>query len=398
MERLLARRDVDRRVPESQAQARQGLALCLLFAAAALIQVIVGGDRWTAVHLFAAGGLTSAFSGVSVMLAATWSTAPAPAPALGTAQRAAIAIGAAGVVLARRADAPAAVVGSFGSLYAAGLLALAVLLVDTARHGTKRRFDPAVTGWASALVIAVLGSVAGIALASGSGEAALRSVHLTTNLLGFLGVAIATTVPFFGSTVVRARMNPAATPAAIHLAIGLLGGGALLAVIGLAADTPAMTAIGFGIHAVGVAAIYRVSPRPTRRQLDWAGPRLLGLWLGGLWWVVAVLATALRSGAGRTPLTGRWLLVLLIGGYAQILWASLAYLLPMLRGGGHEVLGRGFDTTRSWPTLIAIQLAVITAIAEAGSLLRILLAVALVDTAWRVIVVGAGRRHRPAPG
>lgn len=397
MERLLGRRDVDRRVPESQAHARQGLVLCLLFAATALVQVIVGGNRWTAVHLFAAGGLTSAFSGVSVMLAATWSTAPAPAPVIGLAQRGAIALGAAGVVLARRADAPAALVASFGSLYAAGLLALAVILVDTARHGTKRRFDPAVTGWASALVIAVLGTVAGIALASGSGEAALRSVHLTTNLLGFLGVAIATTVPFFGSTVVRARMNSAATPPAIHLAVGLLGGGALTAVIGLASTNRAVTATGFVVHTVGVAAIYRISPRPTRRQLDWAGPRLVGLWLGGLWWCIAILATAVRSSAGRAPLTGRWLLVLLIGGYAQILWASLAYLLPMLRGGGHELLGRGFDTTRSWPTLVAIQLAVLTAIAEAGTLLRILVAVVLADTAWRVIRVRGGRPHRPPP-
>src|SRR3546814_14742063 len=47
-------------------------------------------------------------------------------------------------------------------------------------------------------------------------------------------------------------------------------------------------------------------------------------------------------------LGGRWLLVLVVAGYGQILWGSLAYVVPMLRGGGHERLGEGFAVTRSW--------------------------------------------------
>lgn len=386
-----ARRDVDRRVPESQAQARQGLLLCLLFAVAAGLVLVSGGDRWVALHLFAAGALVSAFGGVSVMLASTWSAAPAPVPALGLAQRLAVAVGAAGVVLARSRGAGAAVLGAFGTLYVIGLLALAVLLVDTVAHGSKRRFDPAVTGWAAGLVIAALGSVAGIVFGSGAGPTGLRQVHLTTNLLGFLGVVIATTIPFFGSTVVRSKMNPAATPAAVHLAIGLLGGGALVGVIGLAADNGSITAAGLGLHGLGVLDVYRISPRPTRRQLDWAGPRLVGLWLGGFWWTVAVAASAIGALGGSVGLSGRWLPVLLIGGYAQILWASLAYLLPMLRGGGHELLGAGFARTRSPLTLIGFQAAAVGALLESGTIVRIAVAVVVLDTAWRVVTVGAGR-------
>src|SRR5699024_6542511 len=101
LESLLTRREVDRRVPESQAQARQGLLLCLLLTAAAGVVVAAAGDRWVAVHLFAAGGLVAAFSGVSVMLAATWSAAPAPVPVLGLAQRLAVVVGAVGVVITR---------------------------------------------------------------------------------------------------------------------------------------------------------------------------------------------------------------------------------------------------------------------------------------------------------
>jgi len=387
---LVTRRDVDRRVPEAQAQARQGLALCLAFAAAAAVVVVADGDRWSAVHLFVAGGLVSAFGGVSVLLAATWSAAPAPAPALGLAQRLAVALGAAGVVAGRElADSPG-LTGAFGTVYALGLLGLAALLVDVVRHGSKRRFDPAVTGWAAGLVLAVLGTTAGVALASGRAEVDLRAVHLTTNLLGFLGFVIATTIPFFGSTVVRAKMNPWATPLAVNATTGLLGGGALLAVLGLASERAPLVRAGLVVHLLGVVATYAISPRPTARQLDWAGPRLVGLWAGGAWWLVAVGAAAV-GGPAADPLGDRWYVVLVVGGYLQILWASLAYLLPMLRGGGHELLGRGFAATRSWVALAALQVAAGAAVARSGTVLRAALAVVVLDTAGRVLRVGAGR-------
>src|SRR3546814_13009462 len=71
-------------------------------------------------------------------------------------------------------------------------------------------------------------------------------------------------------------------------------------------------------------------PRPTKRQLDWAGPRLLGLWAGGAWWSLAVAATAVEAGRDESILLGgRWLLVLVVAGYGQILWGSLAYVVPM---------------------------------------------------------------------
>lgn len=380
-----SRRAVDRRVPEAQAQARRGLTACLLITAAAATVAIAGGDRWIAVHLFVAGGLVSAFSGVSVMLTATWSTAPAPPPGFSIAQLSAVVVGSLGIVIGRHLDAPGAVFHGFGTIYLAGLIGLAALLVDTVRHGSKRRFGPAVTGWVAALALAVLGTIAGITLASGASVKALRSVHLTTNLLGFLGVAIATTIPFFGSTVVRAKMNPKATPAALNLTTALLAAGPLIAVIGLAGDVPALTAAGYALHAIGLLAIYRISPRPTGRQLEWAGPRMIGLWAGGVWWAIAVLATAVDGLRGTAPLTGRWLVVLLVGGYAQILWASLAYVLPMLRGGGHELLGRGFATTRSRVTLAGLQIAALTAVLRAGTVFRIMVAIVVLDSAIRIV-------------
>jgi hypothetical protein len=48
---------------------------------------------------------------------------------------------------------------------------------------------------------------------------------------------------------------------------------------------------------------------------------------------------------------------LVLGGYGQILVASLAYLGPVLRSGGHVHLTGGFTTTRSWLSLAAGNLA-----------------------------------------
>jgi hypothetical protein len=44
----------------------------------------------------------------------------------------------------------------------------------------------------------------------------------------------------------------------------------------------------------------------------------------------------------RLVFGGRWVFVLVIGEYAQILWGSLAYVLPMLRGRGYQRLRWGF--------------------------------------------------------
>ena len=50
--------------------------------------------------------------------------------------------------------------------------------------------------------------------------------------------------------------------------------------------------------------------------------------------------------------TTRALQVLVVGGFAQIIVGSLAYLGPVLRGGGHVRLSDGFATTRSATSLV----------------------------------------------
>jgi hypothetical protein len=110
-------------------------------------------------------------------------------------------------------------------------------------------------------------------------------------------------------------------------------------------------------------------------------------------------ATAADAAADRVVFGDRWLVVLVVAGYAQILWGSLAYLLPMLRGGGHEHLSEGFATTRSWLGLAAANAAGLTAaLALPAATTAAAVTVWILDSAWRAARVGTARADRPAEG
>ncbi len=338
-----------------------------------------------------------AISGVSLMLTVTWSAAPAPPGRWVAVQRALIAAGAAGVALAREGGLPAALVAVAGSVYLAGLLVLAWLLVATIRRGVERRFDVAVAFYLAAIAAGVVGIVLGVVMAAGTLSVEMRAAHVTTNLLGLVGLVIAGTMPFFAATVGRSRLAPRARPRTMTVTLCWMGSALAVAVAAMAVDAGPLAAVGLGGYALGIGGVLWMLPRPTHRQLRWAGPRLLALWAGGCWWAIAVAATAVdASRADRAVFGDRWLLVLVLGGYAQILWGSLAYLMPMLRGGGPERLSAGFASTRSWVGLAAANAA---AVSVAGSLPAEVTAVAVaawvLDGAWRAGRVGTIRASRP---
>lgn len=388
------------RVRLSHAQTRTTLRLALVFIAVAAVAALWSSTRWLPLHLFLAGGVMLAISGVSLMLTVTWSAAPAPPGPWVAVQRALIAIGAAGVALAREAELIDAVIAVAGAVYLAGLLILALLLVVTIRRSVERRFDVAVAAYLAAIAAGTTGTVLGVVIVAGTPSVAARAAHVTANLLGLVGLVVAGTMPFFAATVGRSRMSSRARPTRLALSVGWMVASLAMAVIALATDTEIVAAIGLAGYALGICAVLWLLPRPTRRQLRWAGPRLLALWAGGGWWATAVTATAIDVATAETAVFGgRWVLVLVIGGYAQILWGSLAYLLPMLRGGGPERLSEGFAATRSWLGLAAANAA---AVCAAGSLPALAtgsaVAVWVLDSAWRAARVGTTRAGRPADG
>jgi hypothetical protein len=93
---------------------------------------------------------------------------------------------------------------------------------------------------------------------------------------------------------------------------------------------------------------------------------------------VALAAVTIRETDDRTILRA-----LVIGGFAQILVASLAYLGPVLRGGGHQRLTAGFAITRSWGSVAAGNTAAVAALAGNDPMLALVLAIWLADVAIR---------------
>lgn len=371
--------------------------MVLVFIACAAAAAALGSARWLPLHLLMAGGVVLAISGVSLMLTVTWSAAPAPPDRWVGLQRICIAAGAAGVALGRRLDLGDATIAVAAAVYIVGLLMLALLLVITTRRGVERRFDPAVASYLAAVCFGVAGVAVGTWMAVGTPSTTARSVHATLNLLGLVGLVVGGTLPYFAATVGRSRMAPHARAQRLMVSFGWQGATLLLAVVALALDADPLAAIGLAGYAIGVLAVLESMPRPTRRQLSWAGPRLLALWAGGLWWAAAVTGTAVDAANGRPVFADRWVVVLVVAGYAQILWGALAYLLPMLRGGGHERLSEGFATTGSWLGLIAANAAGFSAATDRpASVTAILLGVWVLDSAWRAARVGTSRTPRPA--
>jgi nitrite reductase (NO-forming) len=384
------------RVRISHRQTRPTLALALAFIGAAALAAVADSARWLPLHLLLAGGVVLAISGVSQMLTVTWSAAPAPPDGWVVTQRLCIAVGAAGVAAGREAELPDGVVGVAGGVYLAGLVGLGALLVITVRRGVERRFDVAVAAYVAALLAGTVAVALGVTMAVGTASMELRSAHVTLNLLGLVGLVVGGTMPFFAATVGRSRMAPHAGARRLAFSLCWQVAALVTAAGGLAAGAERVAAAGLGAYAAGIGGVLWLLPRPTRRQLRWAGPRLVGLWAGAGWWAVAVVASAVDVAREDAVLGGRWLVVVVVAGYAQIVWGSLAYLLPMLRGGGHERLGEGFAATRSWVGLAAANTAGVASALALRPVVGVAVAVWVLDSAWRAGRVAAGSRVRPA--
>ncbi len=146
--------------------------------------------------------------------------------------------------------------------------------------------------------------------------------------------------------------------------------------------------MGLAAYAAGIVGIAATLPRLGAKQLRWAGPRLVQLLAGLAWWAGAVAAAAVGAAGGSRPLGETTLVVLVVFGYGQILAASLAYLLPVLRAGGHERLTAGFATTRSWVALAAANAGALALVAGLPAVAGALVAVWVLDAASRVVRLG----------
>lgn len=375
------------RVAAVHRQSRPTLGLAAAFSIAAGVATALPHrtGAWLPVHLFLLGGVLLAISAATQLLAVTWGAAPAPADRPVAVQRTLIVVGVAGLASARELAWPTPFLAAAGLAVVGGLLLLGALLWQLRAAAIQDRFAPVVDHDLSALAFGVAGSVAGVLLATGLGPVdagRLRAAHLTVNLLGLVGVVVAGTLPWFVATSAKVRVSPRATATRQRGNLLLLVVATTTAVAGELFDNRVMSSVGLAGYAVGLVGVVALLPRLRAKQLRWAGPRLIQI-LAGTTWLTATVAVAVAHGT----LTSRAVLVLVVGGYGQIVAGALAYLGPVLRGGGHERLSAGFRLTRSWLGLAAGNVAALAAALALPALLRAAVVVWVVDAGVRGLLL-----------
>ncbi|HAS12804.1 MAG TPA: hypothetical protein DCS55_20185 [Acidimicrobiaceae bacterium] len=357
-----------------------------MFAVAAPVTAVLPHDTgtWLPLHLLLVGALLSAISGATQLLAVTWSSAPAPADGIVAAQRWSVVLGAVAVATGREVGLDA-VTAAGALLLGIGLVLLGAILLGIRRRSSVDRFHPAIEAYVVAVGFGVVGIGMGAAIAAGdAGDwwGRVRAAHLALNVLGLVGLVVAGTLPYFVATQVRMKMSRRARPARVRAGTAVLAVATAVAAGGHLLDRPGIAAAGLLGYALGLVAVATTLPAPGRRQLRWAGPRLVQLGLGGLWWLAMVVALAVVRLTDATT-EGRVLAALAVGGFAQILVASLAYLGPVLRGGGHQRLTAGFATTASWPGLILANVAAVALLVDWRAAAAVAAGLWALDTGWR---------------
>ena len=373
------------RVAEVHRQCREGLIVAGGFVLAAAVAGVtgLGTGWWLPLHLFVVGGLLSAVSATAQMLAVTWSAAPAPSRRLAAVQRWGLAAGTVLLVTGRETG-RAPLLAAGGATVVAATVALAVILVGVHRRAVTPRFRPAIEAYVAAVAAGATGMTIGIVLGVGHGGARsghLRDVHLVLNVFGLIGLVVAATLPFFAATQVRAKMSPRATPTTLRVTFAGLVAATATAALGQLADVHGAVAAGLTVYALGLVAIAAMLPIYSPARLRWAGPRLVQLAAGLGWW--AAMTVTLAVSEYRPIDSPPVLQALVLGGFAQVLVASLAYLGPVLRGGGHRRLTAGFALTRSWTSLAAGNAAAVAALVERPRLLAAVIVVWLADVGVR---------------
>jgi nitrite reductase (NO-forming) len=319
-----------------------------------------GGSWWGPLHAFLAGAVLLAISGATQLFSVTWAAAVPGDRRLAGAQRWAVAVGAAAAVIGvTRGVGWLTVAGT--ALVGAGLVGLGGILVGIVRRSLLRRFALPGRFYLLAVVSGLVGVTLGGVLGAGSAGPAhldVRTAHMHLNLVGLVGFTILGTLPTILPTTARHPMVsgreavaafPLCVAAALLMTAGTVGGPvpvgvgvALAGIAGVLILGGIVVRLGVGRIAAGLPALLIATG--TAWLLGWAGHQAVVLLGGG------------HTMFGRAVAVGT-------AGVAMVLFGSLAYLIPVLAGGGGQALGANFARLHGWgPVRVAAANAVPVAV------------------------------------
>ncbi|GAA4661658.1 multicopper oxidase domain-containing protein [Arthrobacter cryoconiti] len=233
----------------------------------------------------------------------------------------------------------------FGSIVVGAVVAAhAVVLGLRARTSLPSRFGPTVWYYVAACLLLPVGAGVGAALAAGLPEelhARLLLVHMSVNVLGFVGITVLGTLMTLLPTMLHTRVADGAETVARHGAVPLLAG-VLLTAIGASAGTMFLCTVGLLVYlgaivyiCIPLVKVVRAKPAVTFAPLS-AVAALVWLVVSIVWLVLLTMTAGGWDGLHRGLVTVAP--VLAAGFAAQVLGAALTYLAPVVLGGGPAML------------------------------------------------------------
>lgn len=209
----------------------------------------------------------------------------------------------------------------------------------------------------------------------------LTLAHAVVNVGGWVGLSISGTIVTLGPTMLRTKLEPGAVARSLR-ALPVLAGG--IAVAGLAASLGWLPGVGIGLLAFAAGFADGVAV-PLVRAARAAGvrgfpPLTMASGLG--WTVLCLVAVAVNAfgagdGAALRVADLPWLALLGAGGVGQVFVGALSYLMPVVIGGGPDVMRRGMAVLETAaPVRVALRnvaVALLAVTTVGGSAVRPLL-------------------------
>jgi len=329
------------------------IAISYLLAAVvtAFLPIEVRRAAWLPLHLALAGGATSAIAGVMPYFTSAFAAAPPADRWLRTAALSGVSIGALGVAVGVAGNQTGlAVAGGLGFVGGLGLTGIAALRPLGQGLGPSRGL--VTQGYVVALAEVGLGaSIATLYLAGWapvvSAWAQLKPAHAWLNLVGFVSLAVATTLLHLFPTVIGARITRRASTT---ITVVGLGAGAPIVALGyaIASDTIArLGAIWVALGAAGLATYATQSWRSRAHwttDLDWHRYAIGGLVAAIVWFEIGIAIAAgrvLEFGADSAGWSVEVVAGPLIGGWIGLtIVASATHLIPAIGPGDPMAHGR----------------------------------------------------------